>query len=137
MSDQSSIFPGSSAAYLAFIRALGIDENEDLAVTQRAIDALNIRAGLARDEYAQGAMEAQENIADSAESRGMFRSGRRLTEEARSTARYGRGLANNELDMSMRADDLILDLARRRAENERRRAEQAYEVTAGLYEEME
>jgi hypothetical protein len=132
-----AILPGQSAAYLAFLRALGLNEGEDIASTQRAIDTMNARAGLTQADLADQAGYAQENVAASYENRGLLRSGSRLRDQARTSASYGRQMAGNELDLAMNADNLVSQLASRRAENERKRAEQAMNTTAGIYEDME
>lgn len=132
----TAIQPGQSAAYLAFLRALGLDEGENIANTQRAVDSLNARAGLTQADLADQAQYAQENVAGNHEARGLFRSGARLRDESRTAAGYGRQMAGVELDTAMNVDNLVSQLAASRAAAERKRAEQAMNTTAGIYEDM-
>lgn len=124
---------GQSGAYLAFLRALGLDDAKDATGNQVRIDALNRRAGLAIENNASQGAQQRQGIADSAETRGLFRSGARLRAQAgqeEGQARQQSGIINETADQTA---GLIADMAQRRAERQQELAEKSYGAADSIY----
>ena len=117
-------------AWLAFRRSLGVEDAADAATTQQQIDALNRRAGLQRGDLLEQGVQQRQGIADSHESRGLFRSGARLKGQAQQQAGEGRALGQIEAGLAEGVSGLAQSLAQRRAERERRGAETGLNTAA-------
>lgn len=132
MSDMG-LNPAMHPAYLAFLRALGLQNATDAVDAQAAIDRLNARAGLSREEIIDQGGIQREGIQGGYEARGLWRSGAKLRDLNRQRASEGRALGGVELNVADQSAQLISELARRRAAGERQTAEKAYDVTADLF----
>lgn len=118
---------GMDPAHLAFLRAIGLQDFADSTNNQLAVDALNRRAGMSLQDLAAQGADARQGIADSAETRGLYRSGARLraqTKQQEGEARQASGIVGGTADQTA---SLIGELAQRRAANERERAEKSFE----------
>ena len=119
-----------SPAFLAFRRAIGVQDSTDAATTQQQIDALNQRAGLQRGDLLEQGAKARQGIADSHEARGLFRSGERLKAQTEQQTGEGRALGGLESGLATDVAGLTAQLAQRRAERERQSAEQGLNTAA-------
>jgi hypothetical protein len=117
-----------SPAWLAFRRALGIEDATDAATAQSQIDALHRRAGLTRGDLLDQGVKARQGIADSLESRGLFRSGERLKAQADQQAGEGRQLSDVEASLAEGVSALAAQAAQRQAERQRSAAEKGLDV---------
>ena len=117
-------------AWLAFRRSLGVEDAADAATTQQQIDALNRRAGLQRGDLIEQGVQQRQGIADSHEARGLFRSGGRLKSQAQQQSGEGKALGQIEAGLAEGVSGLAQSLAQRRAERERRGAEQGLSTAA-------
>lgn len=126
---------GTSAAYLAFMRALGLDQANDAIEAQSAIDSLNRRAGLARADIASQGVRQRQNISDDAETRGVWRSGARLRRQAEQRVDEGRQTGALEYGAGDDIGRLTEQLAERRLKRSRDTAERqldsSYDLIAG------
>lgn len=120
---------GTSPAYLAFLRALGLDQATDSIEAQSAIDALNRRAGLARADIAAQGTRQRQNISDDAEVRGVWRSGARLRRQADQRADEGRQTSAVEYGAGEDIGELTQRLAERRLQRTREQSERALDTT--------
>lgn len=133
--DPANQAPAKSAlaqdpAHLAFLRALGLEDQEDAATTQQNVDAMNRRAGLALTDLAESGIRSRQQIADSREARGLWRSGERLRAQSDQQAQEARQASQISAGVATDTAALTQQLAQRRAERERRRAEVGFS-TAG------
>lgn len=118
--------PGATnPAYLAYLRALGMQEETARAVALRNIAAINRQVQTQTPEIARLGAIQRARIGDSFEARGVFRSGMRQQRQAEAGAselyRVG-SLHGNAADrigaVQSGLDTTISDLARQRAERQ-------------------
>jgi hypothetical protein len=119
-----TLTPASDPAYLAFLRSSGVQESQTQAEAQRRISQL--QRGLARRApgYAEDSRLAQRNIGEDFEGRGLYDSGRRMTDQADAAAAVGRRQAEDAAQTGDSISDTSVDAATTIARLRRDRAEQ-------------
>jgi len=131
-----SVSLAEDPAYLAFLRALGVEDAEDAADTQARTDALGRQLSMRLPEVAEAGEDSRSAISGSFESRGLFASGGREVALARQRADEGRTVAGLESTVADQSAQYARELARRRAERARRTAEAGLLAGANLYGEQ-
>lgn len=118
--------PGATnPSYLAYLRALGMQEETARSVALRNIAAINRQVQMQTPEIARLGQITRARIGDSFEARGVFRSGMRQQRQAEQGAselyRVG-SLQGNAADkigqVQSNLDTTVSDLARQRAERQ-------------------
>lgn len=130
---QPAVSLATDPAYLAFLRALGVEDSEDAASTQTGVDRINRTLAARLPEVTEAGDYAREGISGSFESRGLFRSGSHEVALARQRAAEGRTISDLESTTADSTADLTTALARRRAERERRKAEATLAGAGNVY----
>lgn len=124
---------GTSPAYLAFLREVGIEDALDRSDTQGDIDRLIRRRDRALPEIAEEGGFAREGISGAMEDRGIYRSGEHEVALARQRAREGRTVAGLEAETAESVDDLRSRLERDIAARRRRTAEAGLSAAGDVY----
>lgn len=116
-----TLTPAMDPAYLAFLRSSGVQEAETSAEASRRISQLN--RGLTRRSagYAEDSRLAVRDVGEAAEERGMFNSGRRISDQNDAAAAVGRRQAEDAAqtgdDVSNTSYDAATAIARLRRQN--------------------
>lgn len=124
---------GQDPAYLAFLRALGIEKADLNQSAEERIRVINNEIARRLPDILQQGIYAREGIDNNFESRGVFRSGHRLTSLARERADEGQQISSLQ---GAAADQIFLikqELARRLGEADRRAAEQSLTSAGNVY----
>lgn len=75
--------PYANPAYLAFLRAQGLEESDAVGEAQTRISALRRGLNMRLPDYAEGEKRGLESVGEDFENRGLFRSGARLVAQQR------------------------------------------------------
>lgn len=125
-----------SPSYLAFLRSVGVADGEDAAVTQYGADRVQRRTARALPRLGELGGRAREQISNSHESRGLFRSGQHEVALGRQRSDEAYATTSLQDDTSDDVRAMQMELARRRAERQRGLAEAGLGAAGELYEEQ-
>ena len=101
-----SFTPSTDPAFQSYLRSSGVKESDIMGTAQHRIDTLNRADMRAQPEYDAQQERALDDVRQDFQSRGLFRSGRRLFEQARDTSDIERA----RLDQLARTQDQITDI---------------------------
>ena len=104
--------PGANdPSYLAYMRGMGVEEGNINILAGTRADALQRQLNRGLPAYAEQREQAVEGAGDAAESRGMYRSGRRMTEQARVGRESDRARMDFETGIRDQMTELFLNNA--------------------------
>lgn len=119
---------GNDPAYLAYMRQLGVDEGNIGLMTGFHADSLQRKLGRALPSYAEQRTNAIRGAGEEAEQRGMFRSGRRITNQAQAGRDVDRERMDFEAGIRDQIGELYLNAAMDVANLRRQFLEQGYDA---------
>lgn len=127
-----SLTPATDPAYLAFLRAQGIEESDAMGEIDRRVSSLT--RGLTRrmPVYADRAERSQEGVTSDFEDRGLYRSGARLVAQQRAANDVERDRLEDIAGTQDGVADAYAGGARTVAALRRQQTEQELSTRAGL-----
>lgn len=123
-------------AYLAFLRAIGAEDTEDVEQTNLSADRLRRQAALRLPEIAEAGQISREGVSAGFEDRGLYRSGQHEVALARQRAAEARQVGAVQSGVTEGTSDLEARLARQRAARTRRKAEAGLSTSGSLASEV-
>lgn len=124
---------GQDPAYLAWLRALGFEENAARSDATAARETVAARTEFERPQLEDQGMRERRTIAAGMEDRGLFRSGEMLSRTAEQRADQQYRVGGLELRAGEQIAGIESGLAREVAGIERRRTEQALTTGGNIY----
>ena len=116
--------PSADPAFLAYLRAQGVEESSARGAVAQRISALQRALNLRLPAYDAANQQSQENISNDFENRGLFRSGARLVSQQRSEDTSNRQRLGDVASTYDQMAGAQGDLAQQVATLRRQRAEQ-------------
>lgn len=113
----------SDPEYAAWFRGMQLDESQTQSALAAARDAAMRRIGVQNSMYDTQQKQAEQNVNDNAEARGMYRSGGRLQQLNDTTTEFDRQRAAYNNSVSESLSEAERDAARQLAELRRQNAE--------------
>lgn len=122
--------PETDPQFAAFDRALAVGEAELAAATQRRKDQLDIGHASRLPDYQRAVETGMERIGGDYESRGVYGSSKRVTDQSKMTADVQRKAYQDLLGVNDAKGDLDTELAMQVAANRRKAAEAGLSTAA-------
>jgi len=116
--------PYADPAMLSFIRSAGASENLARLAVANQKSKINRKIAEAGPNYQEALAQGLQGIADTAETRGMYRSGQRLKDQNDFQVKAARGQSSYLQDLQDRLGDADIELATNIARLQRERDEQ-------------
>lgn len=121
----TSLNPTEDPAFLAFLRAQGIEEAELANTVAQRLGIIERTRNVAIPRLQEDEARAVQRVADVFENRGLFRSGQRLLRQSEVAQAFGRRRADLEARLADQGASLIQQLTAQIAANRRQAAEEA------------
>lgn len=124
--------PYAHPAYLAFLRAQGMEETEAVGEAQSRISALRRGLNLRLPDYEEREKRGMEGVGEDYENRGLFRSGARLVAQQRLANDTQQDKLNDTLGTNEAVADIERNMAGTIARIRRDRAEKELSYRTGM-----
>lgn len=121
----TDVNPYTDLSYNSFLRGMGLQQSQINAQTARQKSYLDQQLADQRPLWADQLQTGLKNISDSAEGRGVFRSGARLKDQndfqanqSQQQTAYENSIQRQQQELGATAQERLMDIARQRADQE-------------------